>query len=582
MATTEPRLLGGRYELGSVIGYGGMAEVFASRDTRLDREVAVKVLRADLARDPSFLSRFRREAQSAAGLNHPNIVAVYDTGEDTVDGIEHVPYIVMEYVAGRTLRDVLAEDGRLLPRRAMEIVAEVTSALEYSHRAGIVHRDIKPGNVMLTPTGEIKVMDFGIARAAAAASSTMTQTAQVLGTAQYLSPEQARGEHVDARSDIYSTGCLLYELLTGVPPFRGESAVAVAYQHVREDPLPPSQLDPDLPPSVDAVVLKAMAKNPANRYQDAAEMRADLERAAAGRRVEAPSVLAQDATTTLPAASPTTVLLRPDDDDRRGRRTAAYIALGIAVIAVMVIAALIAKGVFSDTTKSVHAPKVVGLSQAQAEQKIEGLGLKVGKVTPTPIGQDGNTLDKGLVYRQDPADGITVKEHGTINIFVSTGIQTVTVPSDLVGKTLDDAKAELAALHLTANVIQDNVPGTAGTVLSVPAAGQTVNAGTTIDLRVVSGSQQVPSVIGKSEADARQTLEAAGFDVAIDPDRQPDSSAPGTVVSQTPQGSQLNGTTITLTLSSGPPETTPPPTSPPPTTTPPTSTTPTTPVPPSA
>jgi serine/threonine-protein kinase len=559
-----------------------MAEVFASRDTRLDREVAVKVLRADLARDPSFLSRFRREAQSAAGLNHPNIVAVYDTGEDTVDGIEHVPYIVMEYVAGRTLRDVLAEDGRLLPRRAMEIVAEVTSALEYSHRAGIVHRDIKPGNVMLTPTGEIKVMDFGIARAAAAASSTMTQTAQVLGTAQYLSPEQARGEHVDARSDIYSTGCLLYELLTGVPPFRGESAVAVAYQHVREDPLPPSQLDPDLPPSVDAVVLKAMAKNPANRYQDAAEMRADLERAAAGRRVEAPSVLAQDATTTLPAASPTTVLLRPDDDDRRGRRTAAYIALGIAVIAVMVIAALIAKGVFSDTTKSVHAPKVVGLSQAQAEQKIEGLGLKVGKVTPTPIGQDGNTLDKGLVYRQDPADGITVKEHGTINIFVSTGIQTVTVPSDLVGKTLDDAKAELAALHLTANVIQDNVPGTAGTVLSVPAAGQTVNAGTTIDLRVVSGSQQVPSVIGKSEADARQTLEAAGFDVAIDPDRQPDSSAPGTVVSQTPQGSQLNGTTITLTLSSGPPETTPPPTSPPPTTTPPTSTTPTTPVPPSA
>jgi len=559
-----------------------MAEVFASRDTRLDREVAVKVLRADLARDPSFLSRFRREAQSAAGLNHPNIVAVYDTGEDTVDGIEHVPYIVMEYVAGRTLRDVLAEDGRLLPRRAMEIVAEVTSALEYSHRAGIVHRDIKPGNVMLTPTGEIKVMDFGIARAAAAASSTMTQTAQVLGTAQYLSPEQARGEHVDARSDIYSTGCLLYELLTGVPPFRGESAVAVAYQHVREDPLPPSQLDPDLPPSVDAVVLKAMAKNPANRYQDAAEMRADLERAAAGRRVEAPSVLAQDATTTLPAASPTTVLLRPDDDDRRGRRTAAYIALGIAVIAVMVIAALIAKGVFSDTTKSVHAPKVVGLSQAQAEQKIEGLGLKVGKVTPTPIGQDGNTLDKGLVYRQDPADGITVKEHGTINIFVSTGIQTVTVPSDLVGKTLDDAKAELAALHLTANVIQDNVPGTAGTVLSVPAAGQTVNAGTTIDLRVVSGSQQVPSVIGKSEADARQTLEAAGFDVAIDPDRQPDSSAPGTVVSQTPQGSQLNGTTITLTLSSGPPETTPPPTSPPPTTTPPTSSTPTTPVPPSA
>src|SRR6185312_14710530 len=234
----EPRRLGGRYELGHVLGRGGMAEVYIAHDTRLGRTVAVKTLRVDLARDPSFQTRFRREAQSAASLNHPSIVAVYDTGEDHSDGVV-TPYIVMEHVEGRTLRDVLASEGRLLPQRALEITAQICAALEQAHRAGIVHRDIKPGNVMLTPSGEVKVMDFGIARAMTGSSSTMTQTAAVIGTAHYLSPEQARGEHVDARSDIYSTGCLLYELLTGGPPFSGDSAVAVAYQHVREDPVPP-------------------------------------------------------------------------------------------------------------------------------------------------------------------------------------------------------------------------------------------------------------------------------------------------------------------------------------------------------
>ena len=230
---TETQLLGGRYELGETLGIGGMAEVFRGRDVRLGRDVAVKMLRPDLARDPSFQARFRREAQSAASLNHPAIVAVYDTGED--NGVT-TPYIVMEYVEGRTLREVLQTEGRLLPQRALEIVADVCAALEYSHRAGIIHRDIKPANVMLTPSGAVKVMDFGIARAVTDASPTMTQTAAVIGTAQYLSPEQARGEHVDARSDLYSTGCLLYELLTGRPPFVGDSPVAVAYQHVREDP----------------------------------------------------------------------------------------------------------------------------------------------------------------------------------------------------------------------------------------------------------------------------------------------------------------------------------------------------------
>src|SRR5207247_3728466 len=253
---------------------------------RLDRVVAVKTLRDDLARDATFQARFRREAQSAASLNNPSIVAVYDTGEDMSEP-SHVPYIVMEYVDGRTLRDLLRDDRRLLPERALEITDGVLRALDYSHRNGIVHRDIKPGNVMLTRGGQVKVMDFGIARAVSDAQATMTQTAQVIGTAQYLSPEQARGERVDARSDLYSTGCLLYELLTGRPPFLGDSPVAIAYQHVRENPVPPSRVDPEIPPWADAIVLKAMAKAPADRYQTAADKRDDLQRAASGNPVPA-------------------------------------------------------------------------------------------------------------------------------------------------------------------------------------------------------------------------------------------------------------------------------------------------------
>src|ERR671926_1821348 len=274
--TPAHRLVGGRYELGDLLGRGGMAEVRRAVDNRLGRPVAVKQLRADLATDPTFQARFRREAQSAAGLNHPNIVAVYDTGEETdpQTGIS-IPYIVMELVEGPTLRDVLRDGRKILPERALELTQGVLDALSYSHRAGIVHRDIKPANVMLTPTGGVKVMDFGIARAVADTSATMTQTAAVIGTAQYLSPEQARGETVDARSDIYSAGCLLYELLVGRPPFTGDSPVSVAYQHVREDPVPPSQLDPEITPDIDRLVLKALAKNREYRYQSAAEMRAD-------------------------------------------------------------------------------------------------------------------------------------------------------------------------------------------------------------------------------------------------------------------------------------------------------------------
>src|ERR687889_342516 len=283
-----PHRVGGRYELGELLGRGGRAEVRKGTDTRLGRVVAVKRLRTDLASDATFQARFRREAQSAASLNHPAIVSVYDTGEEiSTDGSEVAqPYIVMEYVAGRTLRDILREGRKILPERALEITSGVLSALDYSHRAGIIPRDIKPGNVMLTPSGDVKVMDFGIARAISD-SHTMTQTAAVVGTAQYLSPEQARGETVDSRSDVYSAGCLLYELLTGRPPFVGDSPVAVAYQHVREQAPPPSSLDEDLPPEVDAIVMKALTKRIEDRYQSAAAMRADIERYLSGHPVRA-------------------------------------------------------------------------------------------------------------------------------------------------------------------------------------------------------------------------------------------------------------------------------------------------------
>jgi eukaryotic-like serine/threonine-protein kinase len=284
---TQPRLLGGRYELDGIVGRGGMAEVYRARDTLLDRIVAIKTLRADLARDQIFQARFRREAQSAASLNHPSIVAVYDTGEDMATGVP-VAYIVMEFVDGRTLRDLLQDGHRLLPERSLEIIDGVLRALDYSHQSGFVHRDIKPGNVMVTRNGDVKVMDFGIARAVSDAQATMTQTAQGVGTANYVSPEQARGERVDSRSDLYSTGCLLYELLTGRPPFTGDSPVAIAYQHVRENPVPPSRVDLDVPTWADAVVLRAMAKNPADRYQTVSDIRNDIQHALAGIPVEPP------------------------------------------------------------------------------------------------------------------------------------------------------------------------------------------------------------------------------------------------------------------------------------------------------
>src|SRR5205823_155499 len=415
---STPRLLSNRYELGDTLGYGGMSEVHHGHDVRLGREVAIKILRADLARDPQFQERFRREAQNAAALNHPAIVAVYDTGEANTE-FGPLPYIVMEYVSGRTLRDMVKTEGALSQKRAMEVMADVSAALDFSHRHGIVHRDVKPANVMITNQGAVKVMDFGIARAMHDGQAAMTQTAAVIGTAQYLSPEQARGEGVDARSDVYAAGCVVYELVTGEPPFTGDSPVAVAYQHVREDPKAPASVNPSVSPELDAIVLKALAKGPANRYQSAAEMRSDMVRVLSGQRPIAPMVMTPDERTQVmngggPAGHAADYddygVAYADEEDpgkRRRRRVLTAVLLTVFGVGLVAFVAWLA-GAFDAKPSTAIIPQVRGQLQAQAEQT-----LRDKKITFKPQivpcvgelnGQSScrNPDDVGRVLRTDP------------------------------------------------------------------------------------------------------------------------------------------------------------------------------------
>ncbi len=559
-------LLGDRYELGGLIGRGGMAEVHEGRDTRLGRTVAIKILRIDLARDPSFQTRFRREAQSAASLNHPNIVAVYDTGETERDGVP-VPYIVMERVEGTTLRTLLTQGNRLPSKRAFEITSGVLAALDYSHRNGIIHRDVKPSNIMMTTAGDVKVMDFGIARAVADASGGMTQTAVVLGTAQYLSPEQARGEQVDARSDVYGVGCLLYELLTGRPPFTGESPVSVAYQHVQEVPSAPSTIDPDVPVAADAIVLRALAKDPVNRYQSAGDMRADIDRALRGQTVAMPAAGTLEATQRIAPVPVGNVVPTPN----KGRRRAAYIALAIAILAIIAALIFFGRSVLGSGSASVHVPNLVGLTQANAVA-----ALQQNKLTEGPIGATASTtIAKGLVISQSPIAGAQVSSGTAVAFVVSAGPQQVTVPN-LRGKNIDDATTALTALGLkVGTTTETNANAPAGQVVSTnPAAGTAVTSGTTVNLVVASGNVAVPNVVGEDESTARSTLTGAGFKVAVV--RQADSTnPPGTVIGQQPltgNSAPINSL-VTITVAAAPPSTPPPSTAPPttPATTPPAS-----------
>jgi eukaryotic-like serine/threonine-protein kinase len=544
---TQPRLLGGRYELDGVVGRGGMAEVYRARDIRLDRIVAIKTLRADLARDQIFQARFRREAQSAASLNHPSIVAVYDTGEDMATGVP-VPYIVMEYVDGRTVRDLLQEGHRLLPERSLEIIDGVLRALEYSHQAGIVHRDIKPGNVMVTRNGDVKVMDFGIARAMSDAQATMTQTAQVIGTAQYLSPEQARGERVDARSDLYSAGCLLYELLTGRPPFTGDSPVAIAYQHVRENPVPPSRVDPDVPAWADAIVLKAMAKSPADRYQSAAEMRADLQRAASGMPVSAPPTRLDNYPRTQRMGNATmmagtTQIPQVEDYDYAGgdygrggggggsRR---WIPWVLGLVLVIGVVAGVAYYLLAGSGKTYAVPLVNGEQVAVAEQQVKAAHLRA-----VTTDQASSTVKQGYVIGSNPAEGNNVAANTTVTLVVSSGAAPVAVPN-VVNEPEATAEATLTGKGFQVQTKTDATSTVAaGTVLSQSPSGGTAAPGSTVVITVSGGATTVPPVIGDSQSTASQILTNAGFTVKVQQGSGPAQYAAGQVFSQQPQG---NGT----------------------------------------
>ncbi len=505
---TDARLLGGRYELGGPLGYGGMAEVHRGRDLRLGRDVAVKVLRADLARDPGFQARFRREAQNAAALNHPSIVAVYDTGEDREpDGT--LPFIVMEYVEGRTLKEVLNEEGRLMPQRALEITADICAALDFSHRNGIIHRDMKPGNVMMTPNGTVKVMDFGIARALSSATAAMTQTSAVIGTAQYLSPEQARGEPVDARSDVYSTGCLLYELLCGHPPFTGDNPVSVAYQHVREDPIPPGELNPDVTPDIDAIVLKAMAKNPINRYQSAGEMRADLLRAAAGRPVAATPVYSSEERTQIIGGGRrggTGMIPTDPVEQPRRNRGLMWVLVVLGVIAVFTLAALGTKLLLNeDATAQVKVPTVTGKPVATARAELTGAGFKVEESRkPSP------EADKDKVLGQSPNGGVEVDKGSTVNLTVGSGLEKTEVP-DLSGLKREGAEKSLGQNKLKGDFKTVDSAEEEGSVLDfTPKAGERVAVFSTVTVTISNGKLKLVPDVGRSSRGRGQAAPVRG------------------------------------------------------------------------
>ena len=567
--TTSPRLVGGRYELGEVLGFGGMAEVHRGHDIRLGREVAIKILRADLARDPIFQSRFRREAQAAAGLNHPAIVAVYDTGEDPPAAGQDAPspYIVMEFVEGRTLREILNAEGHIAPERAMRITADVCAALDFSHRSGIVHRDIKPGNVMITDTGAVKVMDFGIARALADNAATVTATQAVIGTAQYLSPEQARGEAVDARSDVYSTGCLLYELVTGHPPFTGDSPVAVAYQHVREVPQIPSSVSSVVPPALDSIVMKALAKNPLNRYQTAAEMREDLQRALAGQPVSAESVMTdaertQFIATPRPAPRPGPLTPVYDDDDNNHRGAVIWTAVVLALLLVIGSAAiyLLNRGDKPSGPAMFAVPSLVGLSTAAADDQIHAAHLNRFAGTPEgsngPCSAGGNATPikspvKGQVCTQNPAAGLQEAENTTVTYTIYAGPPNVLV-QQVVGLAYPDAQRALASQGLSATRVDVDSSQPAGQVIGQdPPANASVAPGSPVRLQVANGKVKLPDVTKLTEAQARMKLNQLGFTNIAASQTAPvrDGFQVGQVMSIDPTpGIFYNPSTTTITL----------------------------------
>ena len=590
-----------RYRLGDVIGTGGMSEVYRATDSLLGRDVAIKMLRPEMARDVNFRERFRKEAQNSGRLNHPNIVAVYDTGEADEDGMA-IPYIVMELVHGRTLRDLVREDGPLSPREAAQVLIPVAHALQASHDAGIIHRDVKPANIMITNTGQVKVMDFGIARALDDSTSAMTQTSAVIGTAQYLSPEQAQGKPADARSDVYALGCVLYESVTGHAPFEGETPFAVAYQHVQEEPNAPSEsLDPDsLTPTerinLDAVVLTSMAKDPMDRYQSAQEFSADLERMSSGNVTRAaqmhiaddePSAHSQPedstrvaavhpATTTMdpqPAAAAGVPVAAPgvasaDIDERDGARKSRPWMKWIAIILAIALAGLLIGFAFDYWNTSqqqqaeqeqdqeaqanmVTVPDVEDRPRSEVIAELEDLDLLV------TVNEEANPdIARDNAIRINPAPGSQLQRNSTVILTVSSGREITEVP-DVVGLSLEDASRALsdAGLSMSDSVEEEesSADNTGRVTQQNPPAGSQLSRGSRVTVTVGTGPRmiRVPSnLVGQDIEDVRSTLDAMGFDVQVE--NVDSTETDGQVLSVSDEGNEIPAdSTVTVRVSNG-------------------------------
>ncbi len=565
MAEQEPRVLGDRYEIHQRLARGGMAQVYLARDRSLDRPVAVKELVPEFATDPSFVERFRREAQAAANLSHPNIVGVYDWG--TQDGTY---FIVMEYVDGPSLSQVIRRDGPLHPRRAAELAGEVAAALGFAHSRGVVHRDVKPGNVLLTATGQSKVTDFGIARALSSPDDDLTQAGSVMGTATYFSPEQAQGLPVDPRSDLYSLGVVLYEMVTGRPPFSGDTPLAIAYKHVQDQPAPPSTIVPEVPRGLEAIIMKLLQKRPDDRYPSAEALRADLNRyldgdltaaeraltgtaagvAAAG--VAAAGVAAA-ATTVQPAVDPGTV--QPIDDVDGGPDDAPKSRTGLFVGVIAVLLAILAGLLFwfasSLRSDTVAVPALIGLPRAAAQKLLDDAGLEA-KFTEEP----NATVAAGLVISQDPAAKTDVDKGSTVEVVVSTGVERVEVP-DVVGKPRAEAEAALTAagLKVTVNEVESEEAATGTVIAQNPAARTEVDRDSmvTLDVAKSPGEETVPDVTGQNLQNAQAQLRAAGFKIAATKEAASATVASGLVISTDPAGGTTakKGAAVTITVSTG-------------------------------
>ncbi|ALV46806.1 hypothetical protein MB46_16205 [Arthrobacter alpinus] len=544
-----PRVLNDRYEIGELLGRGGMADVYKAQDLRLGRAVAIKLLRADVARDSQLQARFRREAQAVAGLNHPSIVAVYDTGEHVMDDqlrdSAHLPYIVMEYVHGKTLRELIRSKD-MSTDQAIEYTLGVLSALDYSHRAGIVHRDIKPANVMVTldehgVLGQVKVMDFGIARTISDAAATMTQTQTVMGTAQYLSPEQALGESVDARSDLYSAACLLFEMLAGRPPFTGDSPVSVAYQHVREQPPAPSTFNSELSPALDALLKHALEKDRGQRFQNAASFRRALRAAGTGvmptlaaAPVPVPLVAVPEAPTdaipvtddggpstramakVLAGGALTTVDGEPEDlgavqPAQKRRRRAWMVSLFVLLALILGGGGVLGYNLINSkppAVQQISVPALSGLSVDMAMSQLRDLGMVPHST------EEFSAEPKGQVIRSFPQAGASVDPGAEVEVFISKGPSEVQIPKDIAGRTDGEVRSILTGLGLVLNLndmVNDGQIGANLVVTSDPAPGETVPAGTAVTLKISTGRVQIPSLfdLTKDPAGVQETVTAA-------------------------------------------------------------------------